>query len=57
MTLPRICPRESVQTDKVKAFYDHIGPRLIYSCNGADGGTQAALGPMGADCTEYAFLI
>jgi transglutaminase-like putative cysteine protease len=43
--------------DEVRAFYDHIGNRLVYSYNGANWGAQAALGPMGADCTEYASLM
>jgi transglutaminase-like putative cysteine protease len=41
---------------KVRAFYDYVGSHLVYSYNGADWGAQAALGEMGADCTEYASL-
>ena len=42
---------------KVRAFYDYIGNELVYSYNGKNWGAQAALGPMGADCTEYASLL
>jgi hypothetical protein len=40
-----------------RAFYDYIGNTLVYTYNGANWGAQAALGPMGADCTEYADLL
>ncbi|MEJ2734310.1 MAG: transglutaminase family protein [Anaerolineae bacterium] len=43
--------------EQVRAFYDHIGNHLVYSHNGANWGAQAALGEMGADCTEYASLM
>ncbi len=43
--------------EQVRAFYDHIGNHLVYSYNGANWGAQAALGEMGADCTEYASLM
>ena len=43
--------------EQVRAFYDHVGNHLVYSYNGADWGAQAALGEMGADCTEYASLL
>jgi transglutaminase-like putative cysteine protease len=43
--------------EQVRAFYDYVGNRLVYSFNGADWGAQAALGEMGADCTEYASLM
>ena len=42
---------------KVRAFYDYIGNELVYTYNGNNWGAQAALGPMGADCTEYASLL
>jgi len=42
---------------QVRAFYDYIGNELVYSYNGNNWGAQAALGPMGADCTEYASLL
>lgn len=43
--------------EQVRAFYDYIGENLVYSYNGKDWGAQAALGEMGADCTEYASLM
>ena len=43
--------------EQVQAFYDYIGDELVYSFNGNNWGAQAALGPMGADCTEYAALL
>ena len=42
---------------QVRAFYDYIGTNLVYSYNGANWGAQAALGPMGSDCTEYSDLL
>ena len=42
---------------QVRAFYDYIGYTLVYTYNGANWGAQAALGPMGADCTEYTDLL
>jgi transglutaminase-like putative cysteine protease len=42
---------------RVRAFYDYIGNELVYTYNGANWGAQAALGPMGADCTEYTSLL
>jgi transglutaminase-like putative cysteine protease len=42
---------------KVRAFYDYIGNTLVYTPNGENWGAQAALGPMGADCTEYTSLL
>jgi transglutaminase-like putative cysteine protease len=42
---------------QVRAFYDYIGNELVYTNNGLNWGAQAALGPMGADCTEYADLL
>jgi transglutaminase-like putative cysteine protease len=42
---------------QVRAFYDYIGDNLVYTSNGANWGAQAALGPMGADCTEYSALL
>jgi transglutaminase-like putative cysteine protease len=42
---------------QVRAFYDYIGNTLVYTPNGQNWGAQAALGPMGADCTEYASLL
>ena len=43
--------------DQVRAFYDYIGENLVYSYNGNNWGAQAALGEMGADCTEFASLM
>ena len=42
---------------QVRAFYDYVGDELVYTFNGENWGAQAALGPMGADCTEYASLL
>lgn len=42
---------------KVRSFYDYIGNKLVYTYNGENWGAQAALGPMGADCTEYTALL
>lgn len=42
---------------KVEAFYNYIGNHLVYSYNGKSWGAQAALGEMGADCTEYSSLL
>ena len=42
---------------QVRAFYDYIGNELTYTPNGENWGAQAALGPMGSDCTEYADLL
>jgi transglutaminase-like putative cysteine protease len=43
--------------EKARAFYDYVGDNLVYTFNRADWGAQAALGEMGADCTEYASLM
>lgn len=43
--------------EQVRAFYDYVGNHLVYSYNGANWGAQAALGEMGADCSEYASLM
>jgi transglutaminase-like putative cysteine protease len=48
---------KSTACQKVRAFYEYIGDKLTYTFNGANWGAQAALGPMGADCTEYADLL
>lgn len=42
---------------QVRAFYDYVGNELTYSYNGNSWGAQAALGSMGADCTEYTSLL
>lgn len=43
--------------EQVRAFYNYVGDNLVYTYNRNDWGAQAALGPMGADCTEYASLM
>jgi transglutaminase-like putative cysteine protease len=48
---------KSTVCQKVRAFYDYVGDKLVYTNNGNNWGAQAALGPMGADCTEYASLL
>jgi transglutaminase-like putative cysteine protease len=53
----RLSEGSSNTCKQVAAFYDYIGDNLIYSYNGADWGAQAALGEMGADCSEYASLM
>ncbi len=47
---PNVC-------EKIRAFYNYIGDNLVYTPNGQNWGAQAALGPMGADCTEYSDLL
>jgi transglutaminase-like putative cysteine protease len=42
---------------QVRAFYEYIGNTLVYTYNGQNWGAQTALGPMGADCTEYTDLL
>jgi len=42
---------------QLRGFYDHVASELVYSLNEKNWGAQAALGPMGADCTEYASLL
>ncbi|MDH5605699.1 MAG: transglutaminase domain-containing protein [Anaerolineae bacterium] len=42
---------------QVRAFYDYVGDNLVYTYNGGNWGAQAALGAMGADCTEYSSLL
>ncbi len=42
---------------KVRAFYDYVGTHLTYTYNARSWGAEAALGPMGSDCTEYASLL
>jgi len=42
---------------QVRAFYDYVGNELVYTYNGNNWGAQAALGTMGADCTEYTALF
>lgn len=42
---------------QVRAFYDYVSSTLTYTYNRENWGAQAALGPMGADCTEYTSLL
>lgn len=49
--------RDNDVCQQVRAFYDYIGDTLTYTSNGKNWGAQAALGPMGADCTEYTSLL
>jgi transglutaminase-like putative cysteine protease len=42
---------------QVRGFYNYIGDTLTYTYNRENWGAQAALGVMGADCTEYASLL
>lgn len=48
---------KSTVCKQVRAFYDYIGNNLVYTYNGQNWGAQAALGPMGSDCTEYTDLL
>jgi transglutaminase-like putative cysteine protease len=48
---------KSTVCQQVRSFYDYIGDTLVYTANGQNWGAQAALGPMGADCTEYSSLL
>jgi transglutaminase-like putative cysteine protease len=48
---------EQTVCEQTRSFYNHIGRNLVYSYNGDDWGAQAALGKMGADCTEYSSLL
>jgi transglutaminase-like putative cysteine protease len=48
---------EQTLCQQARSFYDYIGSNLVYSYNGQDWGAQAALGKMGADCTEYSSLL
>ena len=43
--------------EQVRAYYNYIGDNLVYSYNGGNWGAQAALGKMGADCTEFTSLM
>ena len=55
---PRVwSPGSDTVCEKVRAFYDYVGNELTYTYNAESWGAQAALGPMGADCTEYTSLL
>jgi transglutaminase-like putative cysteine protease len=43
--------------EQARAFYDYVAEQLVYTYNGKDWGAQAAIGEMGADCSEYADLM
>ncbi|MGE5123480.1 MAG: transglutaminase-like domain-containing protein [Acidobacteriaceae bacterium] len=53
----RLAQGNQTVCQQVRAFYDYIGDELTYTFNGENWGAQAALGPMGADCTEYTDLL
>jgi transglutaminase-like putative cysteine protease len=53
----RLSDGQQTACDVARAFYDYVGDNLVYSYNSANWGAQAALGEMGADCTEYASLM
>lgn len=53
----RLSQDKGTACQQVRAFYDYIGDELVYTTNEKNWGAQAALGPMGADCTEYASLL
>ncbi len=42
---------------QVRGFYDYVSSELTYTPNNENWGAQAALGPMGSDCTEYSDLL
>jgi transglutaminase-like putative cysteine protease len=48
---------KSTACQKVRAFYDYVADHLVYTRNNANWGAQAALGPIGADCTEFTDLL
>jgi transglutaminase-like putative cysteine protease len=48
---------KSTACQKVRAFYDYVADHLVYTRNNSNWGAQAALGPMGADCTEFTDLL
>jgi transglutaminase-like putative cysteine protease len=53
----RLSEGQQTACDVARAFYDYVADNLVYSYNSANWGAQAALGEMGADCTEYASLM
>ncbi len=48
---------KSTVCQQVRSFYDYIDDTLVYTSNRQNWGAQAAMGPMGADCTEYTDLL
>jgi transglutaminase-like putative cysteine protease len=53
----KLADGKATACQQARAFYDYVADTLVYTPNGANWGAQAALGPMGADCTEYASLL
>ncbi len=53
----RLASGEDTPCQQVRSFYNYIGDELTYTPNGENWGAQAALGRMGADCTEYTDLL
>ncbi len=53
----QLAQNKDTSCETARAIYNYIGDRLTYSYNQNDWGAQAALGEMGADCTEYASLM
>jgi transglutaminase-like putative cysteine protease len=53
----RLAQPKSTPCDAFRAFYNYVGDNLTYTPNNESWGAQAALGPMGADCTEYSSLL
>jgi transglutaminase-like putative cysteine protease len=53
----KLAPGNITPCKKARIFYDYVGDELTYTYNGENWGAQAALGPMGADCTEYSSLM
>jgi transglutaminase-like putative cysteine protease len=47
---------QASQTCEQVRAYSITSPKPVYTFNGRDWGAQAALGEMGADCSEYASL-
>jgi transglutaminase-like putative cysteine protease len=53
----RLSTGQSTVCQQVRSIYDYLGDELTYTFNGENWGAQAALGPMGADCTEYTDVL
>jgi transglutaminase-like putative cysteine protease len=53
----RLSSGKDTVCQQVRAFYDYVGDELVYTPNGENWGAQAALGPMGSDCTEFTSLL
>jgi transglutaminase-like putative cysteine protease len=48
---------KNTRCQQVRSFYDYVSMELTYTFNRENWGAQAALGPMGSDCTEYTDLL